>query len=94
MREAPKSIRDVDHHARACWWSTSEKSEKCPRVMRGNMSVPSESANLTDLMWICSEFVDWLFQRSNVSANSLSRFHIGTSMQRRMQFGVAYRSST
>jgi hypothetical protein len=23
---------DVDHHARACWWSTSESSEKCPRV--------------------------------------------------------------
>jgi hypothetical protein len=50
-------IRDVDHHARACWWSTSESSEKCPRVTRGNMSVPSDFAFSLDLTGICVEFV-------------------------------------
>jgi hypothetical protein len=54
---AAKFIRDVDHHARACWWSTSESSEKCPRVMRGNMSVPSEYAFSSYLIWIWAEFV-------------------------------------
>jgi hypothetical protein len=53
---------DVDHHARACWWSTSESSEKCPRVMRGNMSVPSEFAFSSDLIGICAEFVTSLMQ--------------------------------
>jgi hypothetical protein len=59
---APEFILDVDHHARACWWSTSENSEKCPRVTRGNMSVSSEIANSPDLIGICEEFVGTLMQ--------------------------------
>jgi hypothetical protein len=54
---AAKFIRDVDHHARACWWSTSESSEKCPRVTRGTMSVPSDCAFSSDLIGICEEIV-------------------------------------
>jgi hypothetical protein len=50
-------ISDVDHHARACWWSTSENSEKCPRVMRGKKSVSSDSPISSDLMGIWPEFV-------------------------------------
>jgi hypothetical protein len=59
-RRAANSILDVDHHARACWWSTSESSEKCPRVMRGKTNVPSEISISSDLIGICSEFVDAL----------------------------------
>ena len=50
-------IVDVDHHARACWWSTSENSEKCPRVMRGKTSVPSQNSISFDLIGSCAEFV-------------------------------------
>ncbi len=57
-------ILDVDHHARACWWSTSENSEKCPRVMRGKTSVPSEIAFYSDLTRICEEFVSALTVRA------------------------------
>jgi hypothetical protein len=55
--QARKTTRDVDHHARACWWSTSESSEKCPRVLRGRTSVPPESTFSFDLTGICAEFV-------------------------------------
>jgi hypothetical protein len=54
---ASKFIRDVDHHARACWWSTSESSEKCPRVTRGTMIVPSGYAFSSDLIGNCQEIV-------------------------------------
>ena len=60
-----KFIRDVDHHARACWWSTSENSEKCPRVMRGNMSVPSDYSFSTHLCGSCAEFVATLWHRGD-----------------------------
>ncbi len=62
---AAKFIRDVDHHARACWWSTSESSEKCPRVTRGTMSVPSDCAVSADLIGICEEIVAALSQCIN-----------------------------
>lgn len=60
MESDAKCIRDVDHHARACWWSTSESSEKCPRVLRGITSVPFESRLSADLIRICSEIVGTL----------------------------------
>ena len=66
-----KFILDVDHHARACWWSTSESSEKCPRVMRGKKSVSSDFADSADLIGICAEFVVAL--RTDVSSSDFSR---------------------
>jgi hypothetical protein len=58
-----KLFLGVDHHARACWWSTSESSEKCPRVLRGKTSVPSENAKSFDLSCICWDFEGALILR-------------------------------
>jgi hypothetical protein len=72
----PDCTLDVDHHARACWWSTSESSEKCPRVMRGNMSVPSENSNFAHLSAISAEFDFALRDRVNLLESALSALHV------------------
>jgi hypothetical protein len=99
----PESIGGVDHHARACWWSTSEETENGPRRTRGMTIVPSTFAKKTDLFVICSMFDVTLILRRRCPLPSDSSYEFGPTSAprwrvspplRRRRCGVLRRASS